>query len=72
MFSQPAKLAELLARLDAFRATSVVSTLAHPNPDGGHCPADAVASKGAGTPSAPGGCTGAGLEAPMNCGTLGC
>lgn len=67
--SQPAILKELLTRLEAFRATSVVSTVAHPNPDGHECPANAVASKGASTPIAPGGCSGAGAQAPMSCGT---
>ena len=55
--AEPAKLHALLARLEVYRATSVISTLAHPNPDGGRCP---------GTATVPG-CTGPGLQ--MNCST---
>jgi hypothetical protein len=68
--SQPQRLKEMLARLDAFRATSVVSTVATANPDGHACPANVVASKeSTGTPTSPGGCSGGGVEAPMNCTT---
>ena len=68
--AEPARLKELLARLEVYRATSVVSTVAHPNPDGGRCPGNAVAAKGGvSTPTSPAGCVAGGLLPPMSCGT---
>lgn len=70
--TQPAKVASLLARLEAFRATAVDSRVAHPNPDGHSCPGNAIATAGLGTPSHPGGCdpAGPGSNPMMNCSTV--
>jgi hypothetical protein len=49
--TQPARLQQMLARLEVYRATSVISSAAHPNPDGRRCPLPAVvASPGKGSP----------------------